>query len=70
MERQFAALERISNNVQFKKYSRLHQSTATGLTNEQCKILISDTSLKYFAEQQKGGLLQKAKSFLKEKTQK
>lgn len=69
MERQFEALERISNNVHFNKYTRLHQSTATGLTNEQCKILISDTSLKYFSEQQKGGLLQKAKSFFKDKSQ-
>lgn len=56
MENQFQALERISNNSNFNKYPRLRQSTATGLTSEQCKILISDSSLKYFAEQQKGGL--------------
>ncbi|XP_055312012.1 ubiquinol-cytochrome-c reductase complex assembly factor 2 [Sitodiplosis mosellana] len=67
MERQFQALERISNNIHYDKYSRLRQSTATGLTNEQCKILISDTSLKYFAEQQKGGLFA---SFFKNQPQK
>lgn len=53
-ENQLQALERICNNVHFNNYPRLRQSTATGLTSEQCKILISDTSLKYFAEQQKG----------------
>lgn len=56
MENQFQSLERISNNIQFKKYPRLRQSTATGLSSEQCKIVISESSLKYFAEQQKGGL--------------
>lgn len=53
-DNQFQALERICNNIHFNNYPRLRQSTATGLTSEQCKILISDQSLKYFAEQQKG----------------
>lgn len=56
MDRQFQALERLSNNVHFNKYQRLRDSTATGLTSEQCKILISDSSLKYFAEEKNSGL--------------
>lgn len=54
MEKQFSALERITNNVHFNKYPRTRESTATGLTGEQCKIIISETSLKYFAQQSKG----------------
>lgn len=56
MDQQFQALERLSNNVYFNKYPRLRDSTATGLTSEQCKILISDSSLKYFADEEKSGL--------------
>lgn len=56
MDRQFQSLERISNNVHFNQYQRLRDSTATGLTSEQCKILISDSSLKYFTEEKKSGL--------------
>lgn len=56
MEQQFQALERISNNVHFQKYPRVRTSTATGLTSEQCKIVISDAALKFFAEQSEKGL--------------
>ncbi|XP_031622287.1 ubiquinol-cytochrome-c reductase complex assembly factor 2-like [Contarinia nasturtii] len=67
MDKQFQALERISNNVHFNKYSRLRQSTATGLNSEQCKIMISETSLNYFAEQSKGPFINFVKNKLQRK---
>lgn len=56
VDRQFQALERISNNVHSQNYPRSRTSTATGLTSEQCKIVISDAALKFFAEQAEKGL--------------
>lgn len=53
LDRQFQALERLSNNIHFKRYPRTRDSSSTGLNAEQCKIIISDTSMKYFAEQEK-----------------
>lgn len=54
MDKQFDALERISKNVHFNQHKRLRNSTATGLTSEQCHILISESALKHFAEQDQG----------------
>lgn len=56
MDRQFQALERLSNNIYHKTYARSRESTATGLNSEQCRIIISDSSLKYFAEREKSGI--------------
>lgn len=54
MNKQFDALERISKNIHFNKYPRTRQSTATGLTSDQCNILLSEESLKYFATKSSG----------------
>lgn len=56
LDRQFQALERLSNNIHFKSYPRSRDSSSTGLKAEQCKIIISDTSMKYFEEQEKKGI--------------
>lgn len=56
LDRQFQALERLSNNIHFKRYPRSRDSSSTGLNAEQCKIIISDSSMNYFAEQEKKGI--------------
>lgn len=56
LDRQFQALERLSNNIHFKRYPRSRDSSSTGLNAEQCKIIISDSSMKHFAEQEKKGI--------------
>lgn len=56
LDRQFQALERLSNNIHFKTYPRSRGTSSTGLNKEQCQIIISDSSLKYFAEREKKGI--------------
>lgn len=62
MDRQFQALERLSNNIHFKTYSRSRDSTSTGLNCEQCKIVISDSSLKHMNEESKKGFFNRNKT--------
>ncbi|XP_041674711.1 ubiquinol-cytochrome-c reductase complex assembly factor 2 isoform X3 [Drosophila eugracilis] len=50
LSRQIDALERLSNNVHAKKYPRIYESTATGLTAAQCSQVLSSEFLQYLNE--------------------
>lgn len=50
LNKQFAALERISNNIYATKYQRVHSATATGLSGEQCNQVLSSEFLEYLNE--------------------
>ncbi|KAH8241928.1 hypothetical protein KR038_000778, partial [Drosophila bunnanda] len=50
LDRQIAALDRLSNNTYAKKYPRIHESTATGLTAAQCSQVLSSEFLQYINE--------------------
>lgn len=50
LNKQFAALERISNNAYAIKYQRVHSATATGLSGEQCNQVLSSEFLEYLNE--------------------
>lgn len=52
LAKQFEALERICNNIHFEKNKRVSNSTATGLTREEAQIVLSDSALKYLAEEE------------------
>lgn len=54
VERQFQALERICNNYHFNKYPRTLQSAASGITAEQCSMLISEEVLRYYEKKREG----------------
>uniref|UniRef100_A0A182KA29 Mitochondrial nucleoid factor 1 n=1 Tax=Anopheles christyi TaxID=43041 RepID=A0A182KA29_9DIPT len=41
LQRQFHSLENIVNDVNAKRYARTLKSTATGLTGEQCREVLS-----------------------------
>ncbi|XP_037952266.1 ubiquinol-cytochrome-c reductase complex assembly factor 2 isoform X3 [Teleopsis dalmanni] len=49
--KQIDALERISNNVYANKYKRIHTSTATGMTAEQCNQVLSSEFLQYLNDE-------------------
>lgn len=44
------SLERLANNIYGKKYVRLRDSTATGLSAEQCRQVLSSEFLQYLNE--------------------
>lgn len=54
LNKQFEALERISNNVYATKYKRARNSTATGLSGEQCNQVLSSEFLEYLNEDKPG----------------
>lgn len=56
IDHQFEALERICNNVHSNKYPRVHNSTASNIEAESCKILISEEALRYFENEREKGL--------------
>lgn len=47
LSKQIDALERLANNTYAKKYKRINNSTATGLTAEQCSQVLSSEFLQY-----------------------
>lgn len=51
---QFAALTRLADNKHRNKYKRLYQSTSTGLSTEECKVILSSEMLEYLKEEDKG----------------
>lgn len=55
LNKQFDALERIALNVSGTRFSRSYQTTATGLTGEQCNQVLSSEFLEYLNED-KGSL--------------
>lgn len=50
LNKQFESLEKLANNVHGNKYKRSSNSTATGLTGEQCKQVLSSEFLEYIKE--------------------
>lgn len=58
---QFDALDRICSNVHFERNKRTATSTATGLTREEAQIVLSDSTLKYLAEQESITILDRFK---------
>lgn len=44
------ALERLSKNIYFSNYKRSHQSTATGLSANQCNQVLSSEFLQYLKD--------------------
>lgn len=59
LDRQLLALERLSNNEIQKKYSRKFDSTATGLTAEQCRQILSQEFLDFLNREEEPGLFTK-----------
>lgn len=51
--KQIDSLERLTKNVYAKKYQRIHDSTATGLTAQQCNQVLSSEFLQYINEDSK-----------------
>ncbi|XP_063627621.1 probable methyltransferase-like protein 15 homolog isoform X2 [Cydia splendana] len=52
--RQYAALNRLADNHYRNKYKRTHNSTATGLSTEECNLMLSSEVLTYLKEENKG----------------
>lgn len=48
---QFKSLEILANNINFKKYPRRLNSTASGLSAEQCNQVLSSEFLEYMNEE-------------------
>lgn len=51
LSKQIDSLEKLTNNTYAKKYKRIHSSTATGLTSEQCSLVLSTEFLSYLNEE-------------------
>ncbi|KAL4710238.1 hypothetical protein ACJJTC_005411 [Scirpophaga incertulas] len=51
---QYTSLKKIADNHYMKKYKRTKNSTATGLTVEECNLVLSDDVLQYLEEENKG----------------
>lgn len=52
--RQYNALNKIAENHYRNKYKRTHNSTATGLSTEECNVILSNEVLEYLKEENKG----------------
>lgn len=52
--RQYQALNRLADNHYRNKYKRTKSSTATGLSTEECNLILSNEVLAYLKEQNKG----------------
>ncbi|XP_053696629.1 ubiquinol-cytochrome-c reductase complex assembly factor 2 [Sabethes cyaneus] len=51
LQRQHRALENIANDVHRKAHPRVYTSTATGLTGEQCRDILSSEFLEYLKKE-------------------
>lgn len=51
-DRQYIALNKITNNEHFKKYFRTVTSSATGLNSEQCNLALSSEYLEHLAKEE------------------
>lgn len=61
-DRQYLSIQRIINNDHFNKYPRALSSSATGLTPEQCNLILSNEFLKQLQEEEQS-LFRKLFSF-------
>ncbi|XP_075982518.1 putative receptor-type tyrosine-protein phosphatase mosPTP-1 [Anticarsia gemmatalis] len=52
--RQYNSLNKLADNHYKNKYKRKHSSTATGLTTEECNLILSNEVLDYLKEENKG----------------
>lgn len=52
--KQYTALNKLADNHYKNKYKRKHSSTATGLSTEECNLILSDEVLDYLKEENKG----------------
>ncbi|KAL7636683.1 UNVERIFIED_CONTAM: hypothetical protein RMT77_012432 [Armadillidium vulgare] len=46
----YESLDRIASNYHSRKYPRLYNSTSTNLTVDQCKLVLSNESMKLYKE--------------------
>lgn len=69
LAKQYEALNRICNNVHLENNRRIATSTATGLTQEEANIVLSDSTLKHLAEKESKGILDRFKKLKKEPKQ-
>lgn len=53
-KRQYNTLNKLADNYYKNKYKRKFNSTATGLSNEECNLVLSDVVLEYLKEENKG----------------
>lgn len=60
---QYNSLNKLADNHYNNKYKRTLNSTATGLSTEECNLILSDDCLEYLKEENKGFL---SKIFKKE----
>lgn len=59
LDKQLVALEQIANDVHNKKYTRKYNSTASGLTPDQCKRILSSEFLDEVEREDEPGLFKK-----------
>lgn len=52
--RQYNSLNKIADNYYKNKYKRTKSSTATGLSTEECNLILSNEVLNYLKEENKG----------------
>ncbi|CAH0728169.1 unnamed protein product, partial [Brenthis ino] len=52
--RQYNTLNKIADNYYRDKYKRTRHSTATGLSTEECNVILSSEVLDYLKEENKG----------------
>lgn len=52
--RQYNTLNKIADNYYRDKYKRTRHSTGTGLSTEECNIILSSEVLDYLKEENKG----------------
>lgn len=52
--RQYNSLNKLADNHYKNKYKRTRTSTATGLSTEECNLILSDEVLTYLKEENKG----------------
>ncbi|XP_066589054.1 ubiquinol-cytochrome c reductase complex assembly factor 2 [Prorops nasuta] len=65
--RYFMSLKRLSSNIYGDTYVRLYTSTASGLSKEQCNLVLSPEMLEYFAQEDLGlirGTIARIKSMI------
>jgi hypothetical protein len=52
--RQYTALNKLADNHYKNKYKRTRNSTATGLSTEECNLILSEEVLEYLKYENKG----------------
>lgn len=53
ISKQIDSLERLANNTYGRKYQRIYDSTATGLSAQQCNQVLSSEFMQYLNEDSK-----------------